>query len=218
MVKNLVEKGNLSAPLILYNRTKKRADDLSAQLEPGKTKIVSSIDDAVSTADVVFISLGDDKAVVESINSIMKQNVKSKLFVDCSTVHPDTTNALGKTITGNGARFVASPVFGPPAMADAGQLLFLLTGPRSDIDIVKPFTKGVMGRGDIELPDQEYGKSALLKLTGNSMILHMIESLSEAHTLAEKSGLGTENLHTLIEAMFPGNYVGYSNRFVMTCA
>lgn len=212
MVKNLVEKGNLSDPVVIFNRTKKRADDLSAQLGAGKAEVASTMDEAASAADIIFMCLGDDKSVTEAIDSMVKQSVKSKLFVDCSTVHPNTTNALGKTITAHGAHFVASPVFGAPAMAQAGQLVFLLAGAKGDIERVKPFTKGVMGKADIEFADQEYGKSSLLKMTGSTMILHMIESLSEAHTLAEKSGLGNAPLHALIENLFPGPYVAYSNR------
>lgn len=39
MCKNLVEKGNLDKPLVLYNRTKKRADDLASQLGGGKAQV-----------------------------------------------------------------------------------------------------------------------------------------------------------------------------------
>lgn len=40
----------------------------------------------------------------------------------------------------------------------------------------------------------------------------MVETLSEGHVLAEKSGLGSDNLHTFIETMFPGPYTAYSQR------
>lgn len=109
MCKNLVEKGNLDKPLILYNRTQKRADDLSAKLGSGKTKVVSQVRDAVKDSDIVFICLGDDDAVNATVDVILQENVKGKLIVDCSTVHPDTTNALEKRITEAGAEFVGGP-------------------------------------------------------------------------------------------------------------
>ena len=212
MVKNLVEKGNLSKPLLIYNRTKRRADDLSSDLGSGKTVVAGTIEEVVSEADIIFICLGDDKAITENVNTILAQDVKSKLLVDCSTVHPNTTNAIAKQVTNSGAHFVASPVFGAPAMANAGQLLFVLAGPRADVEKVKPYTKGVMGRADLDFSDQEPGKASLMKIIGNSMILHMVESLSEGHTVAETSGLGSDNLHSFIEAMLPGPFVAYSNR------
>jgi 3-hydroxyisobutyrate dehydrogenase-like beta-hydroxyacid dehydrogenase len=38
--------------------------------------------------------------------------------------------------------------------------------------------------------------------------------LSEGHVLAEKSGLGNDNLHQFIETMFPGPYTAYSTRML----
>jgi len=109
MCKNLVEKGSLDKPLILYNRTKKRSDDLSSALGADKTKVVDSINDAVKSADIIFMCLGDDAAVNAAVSAILEQEVVGKLIVDASTVHPDTTNALEKRLTAKGAEFVGMP-------------------------------------------------------------------------------------------------------------
>ena len=94
MCKNLVEKGNLDKPLILFNRTKKRSDDLASGLGADKTRVVDSINDVVKSADIIFMCLGDDAAVNSAVDIILEEDVKGKLIVDASTVHPDTTNAL----------------------------------------------------------------------------------------------------------------------------
>lgn len=109
MCKNLVEKGNLDKPLIIFNRTKKRAEDLSAKLDTGKAKVAESIEDAVAQSDVIFTCVADDKAINDTIDTALKGDVNGKLFVDCSTVHPDTTNGLGKRIEEKGATFIACP-------------------------------------------------------------------------------------------------------------
>lgn len=214
MCKNLVEKGDLDHPLIIFNRTQKRADDLNAKLPSGKSTIATSLEEAVSEADIVFTCLGDDAAIKDTIATAVKGDVKGKLFVDCSTVHPDTTNMLAKSIQGQGAELVACPVFGAPAMADNGQLVCVLAGPASAVEKVKPYCKGVMGRANIDLSDQPQGKATLLKIIGNTFILNMVETLSEGHTLAERSGLGNDNLHQFIETMFPGPYTAYSGRLI----
>ncbi|KAI9693115.1 MAG: hypothetical protein M1822_005110 [Bathelium mastoideum] len=210
MCKNLVEKGRLDKPLIIYNRTTKRAEDLAKQLPTGKTEVASSIDAAVKSSDIIFTCVGDDKAITDTIDACLKGDPKDKLFVDCSTVHPDTTNALAKTISAKGAGFVA--FFGAPAMADSGQLVLVLAGPASSVDKVKPYCTGVMGRAIIDFSDQQHGRATHLKIIGNTFILNMVETLAEGHALAEKSGLGSNNLHQFIETMFPGPYVAYSNR------
>ncbi|KAK8255738.1 NAD binding domain of 6-phosphogluconate dehydrogenase-domain-containing protein [Phyllosticta capitalensis] len=211
MCRNLSAKGNLDN-LVIYNRTKKRADDLAAQLAPAKSTVASSVQEAVQSADIIFTCLGDDKAVNDTIDAALQQDVKGKLFVECSTVHPETTNALAERITAKGAEFVASPVFGPPAMADAGELIFVLAGPAKSVEKVKPYATGVMGKSIIDFSDQQPGKASLLKVIGNTFVFQMIETLAEGHVLAEKSGLGGPQLHQFVEAVFPGPYTSYSER------
>lgn len=115
MCKNLVEKGDLGKPLLIFNRTQQRATDMSAQLPSGKSIVAQSIEDAVSRADIIFTCVGNDRAVIDTIDKAIETDIKSKLFVDCSTVHPDTTSTLERTISGKGADFVACPVFGRPS-------------------------------------------------------------------------------------------------------
>ena len=109
MCKNLVEKGNLSEPLIIFNRTQQRATDLQSKLPSGKSTVAPTLDEAVANSDIIFTCLGDDAAIQDTIATAIKGDVKGKLFVDCSTVHPDTTNMLAKSIGAQGAHFVACP-------------------------------------------------------------------------------------------------------------
>ena len=109
MCKNIVEKGNLDKPLILFNRTIKRANELKEKLPSGNSTVVSSIEEAVLNSDIIFICLGGDLAVKDTLAIAVKGDVKGKLFVDCSTIHPDTTNELAKSIEAQGAHFVACP-------------------------------------------------------------------------------------------------------------
>lgn len=99
-------------------------------------------------------------------------------------------------------------------MAEAGSLVCVMAGAKASVDKVKPYTKGVMGRADVDFSGQPAGNATLLKVIGNTFILNMVEVLSEGHTLAEKTGLGVENLHSFIETMFPGPYAAYSSRML----
>lgn len=210
MCANLVSKGNLDKPLILYNRTQKRSDDLSLKLGPSKTKVAPTIPEAVQHSDIILICVGDDAAVNDTVDTILSSDVKGKTIVDCSTVHPDTTNALEARITAAGAHFVGMPVFGAPAMADAGSLVCVVAGKAEAVKKVLPYTDGVMGRATIDFSNQPAGNATLLKVIGNTFILNMVNQLSEGHVLAEKSGLGVDNLHQFISTMFPGESLSCS--------
>lgn len=105
-------------------------------------------------------------------------------------------------------------MFGAPAAAVAAQLVYVLTGEPSSVDKIKPFTQGVMAKAIIPL-GSDVSKATLLKITGNTMILGMIEVLAEALVFAEKSGLGSDNLNTFIQLMFPHSpFAAYSTRML----
>ena len=215
MVKNIAEKGSFKPPFLIYNRTTKKAEKFANEtLEKGKdkVKVSSSIEECVKESDYIFTCVGDDAAIRETIDTALKGGSKGKLFVDLSTIHPDTTNELAKKITDAGAEFVACPVFGAPPMAWNGQLVTVLAGPKKSVDKVKPFTKDVIARADVDFSDQECGAATRLKIIGNTFILNMVEILSEGYVLAEKSGLGIENLHSFVETMFGMPYTAYSAR------
>lgn len=214
MCKNIIEKGNLDQPLILYNRTKQTAVELSNKLPEGKSQVVDSVQEGVSKADIVFTCLSNDAAVEGVVTEALKGSVKGKLIVDCSTIHPDTTDKLAKLVVDAGGEFVAAPVFGAAAMAEAGQLIGVLAGPKASVDKARPYFKGVMARAEIDMADEPYRQATTLKVIGNTFVVNMVEQLAEGYVLAEKTGLGTKHLQTFIENMFPGAYTAYSQRML----
>lgn len=215
MARNIAEKGKLDSPLLIYNRTKQRATDLSAKISPGKSEVVDSLKTIAAQADVIFLCLSNDKAVTVTVDALAAMgDLQGKLIVDCSTIHPDTSEAIAEILTSKGAEFVACPVFGAPPMAEAGQLVPVPAGPRGAVDRVKPYLEGVTARAIIDMSDEPYAKASTLKLVGNSFVLNMVEQIAEAHVLAEKAGLGTTYTHQFIEQMLPGIYPPYSNRML----
>lgn len=107
MCGNLVKKGNLSSPLVLYNRTESKAKDLAEKL--GNCQVSASIDDAVANADIIFSCLTDDNAVMDAFHQILQQDVKGKLFVSCSTTQPETADRLAEMVEANDAGMVTMP-------------------------------------------------------------------------------------------------------------
>ncbi|EEP78227.1 conserved hypothetical protein [Uncinocarpus reesii 1704] len=216
MVRNLVAKASLAHPLTLYNRSPARAVDLAASLPPGTTTVAASIADAVRPASIVFTCLGDDTAVESTITAALAADITDKLFVDCSTVHPDTSRRLEALLQSHGAHFIACPVFGAPPAADAGQLVCVQAGKKALVARVQPYFAGVMGRANIDLSaaSEDPGRAGMLKVLGNAMIFQMVSAVAEGMVAADKSGLGVDPLHRFLEAVFPGPYVGYSTRML----
>lgn len=217
MASNILKKSpenTYSGPLQLFNRSPARSA-LFVQKHPEHSiTIAESVAAATAAADIIFTCVGDDAAINSIFEAALAADAKGKLFVDCSTIHPDTTAALSAACEKSGARFVACPVFGAPAMADAGQLVSVPAGAPEDVKRVAPFLDGVMGRATLDFSGREPGTATHLKLVGNTFILAMVEAISEGLVLAETTGLGTDAVKQFLTTMFPGPYVAYADRMM----
>lgn len=67
MVKNLVEKGNLSKPVLIQNRTVARAEKLAEALGKDKVTPVTTVEEAVKQSDIIFSCLGKYLLVFQDI-------------------------------------------------------------------------------------------------------------------------------------------------------
>ena len=109
MTLNLAQKGNLSKPLILWNRTQARTEEHVEKIGKDKARVAKTIEEAVEASDIIFTMTGTDSADKSMYETALKVDVKGKIFVDCATVEPSTTNALAKSVEAKGASFLASP-------------------------------------------------------------------------------------------------------------
>ncbi|KAK7402871.1 hypothetical protein QQX98_011356 [Neonectria punicea] len=190
----------IGAPhLRYYNRTMSRGEPLQSQGGVPST----SVKDLVANTDIVFMSLSDDSALKSTLDSVLEAGdaLSGKLVVDTSTVHPDSSADAESRLAEKGAKFIASPVFGASPVAAQGQLLWIVAGPDDAVQSISPFLVGVMGRGVIRV-GQDVRQSSMMKTAGNFITAGMMELVAEAHVLAEKTGLGSQNLEALIEQQY----------------
>lgn len=219
MSANIAKKGP-QASLTLYNRTTARATAHAEALNNPNVKVATTIPEAISSADIIFTCLGDDNAlnaVTSSILATPNIDFSTKTFVDCSTVHPDTSRATEKAYAAAGASFVASPVFGAPNMADMGALIIVPAGKQSAISKARPFYEGVTASQTIDLSsgtggDIDVGRASTMKVIGNTFILNTVGVLAEAMTAAETTGLGVEPLKEWLGLFAPGPFAKYADR------
>ncbi|KAJ5319938.1 hypothetical protein PENANT_c040G04620 [Penicillium antarcticum] len=219
---NIAQKGPQNGPLILFNRTTSRATTHATKLGADKATVASTLPEAISTADLIFTCVGDDKALDSIVTAILSDktlNLSNKTFIDCSTVHPDTSRATETALLARGAGFVACPVFGAPNMADVGGLIVVPAGKQSSIAKVRPFLDGVVAKQSIDLSggtgaDIDVGKAATMKVIGNTFILNTVGVLAESLVAAETSGLGVAPLMEWIDLFAPGAFAKYAERMV----
>lgn len=96
-------------------------------------------------------------------------SLKDKIFVDCSTVYPQTVSGAVAQLKEQQAAFVAAPVFGGNPIAVDGKLVFAIGGPRSATEVVKPLIQDVMGRRVIDC-GEDATRASLLKIAGYGVV------------------------------------------------
>lgn len=144
--------------------------------------------------------VSDDQTLKHLVSEIanLGTSLKDKIFVDTTTVHPSTTTAVAIQLEQLGACYIAAPVFGSTPVAQAGQVLIAVAGNDAAITAINPLLKGVIARAVIRV-GTDPAQALLLKTTSNMLTAGMMYLISEAHTLAEKSGLPSTVLESLIE-------------------
>ena len=107
MTKNLVDHGNLSTPITLYNRTRTTAEEHCKAI--GHAKVAASLDELIAESDIIWSCLQDETAVQSTFETILGIEIEGKLFVESSTITPDNTNSIAKKVTEAGGQFLALP-------------------------------------------------------------------------------------------------------------
>ncbi|KAG8762170.1 hypothetical protein FRC11_010686, partial [Ceratobasidium sp. 423] len=199
-------------PLLVYNRSRAKCEKLQQEVGESKVKIVDTPAELASLADITLTSLGSDD-VVHSIYHDIAQTLEGtnrtgtaerpKIFVDTSTVYPKLTAEIDRLLSKiPHVHFVSGPVFGPPSAADKGLLVSALAGHYKSKKEVAYILVPAVSRKVIDLGGN-VEKAASMKLIGNSFILGAIELVAETQTLADKAGVGAEQLDAFIGDMFP---------------
>jgi 3-hydroxyisobutyrate dehydrogenase-like beta-hydroxyacid dehydrogenase len=207
MAHNLLKAGHA---LVVFNRTKGRADSLLAQ-----GAVWAPSPHAVAEQTEMVISVLADDAALQAValgeQGVLAGLAKNGVHVDMSTVSPDTTKSLAQGYHEQGVHFIAAPVFGRPEAAAAAKLWICPAGPIAVIERCRPLFDA-MGQGVIIVGTEPH-LANVLKLVGNFFVISAIETLSEAFTLAEKAGLRVETVLDVIKALLPVPlFLGYGTR------
>ncbi|OJI96816.1 hypothetical protein ASPVEDRAFT_158554 [Aspergillus versicolor CBS 583.65] len=206
--KHLATKSTLNS-LLYSNRTMSRGDPLRAIGATPETNFSK----LVAQCGIIFTMISNDAVLQNLVSSVTESNqsLKDKIFVDCSTVHPETVGLTVAKLKEKQADFLAAPVFGGNPIAVDGKLVFAIGGPKRASDLVKPLIQDVMGRKVIDC-GEDATKSSMLKIAGNIITVNLMEAVGEAQVFAERTGLGTGAMEELIGEAFGPVAGGYSKR------
>jgi len=183
MAERLVKAGfNLS----VWNRTRSKAEPLAA----AGAKLVERPSD-LNRVDILFtmVSTGDDlddvyfgaEGVASAAGSF------PRLAVDCSSIGLEQSADIRARVEALGSRFLAAPVSGNGKCVKAGKLSQVVSGPRADFEMARPFLEAIAGNGVAYVGEGDLAR--ICKIAHNVFLGVVIQNLAEMTILAERAGI-----------------------------
>ncbi len=190
IARRLIEAGHT---LSVWNRSPEKA----RPLEPAGAALARSPGELAAKVGTV-ITILTDAAAIETVydgpSGLLCGNVAGKLFMEMSTVRPQTEIDLAGRVRAKGAGFVECPVGGTVGPARQGKLIGLMGAEEDDAARARPILEQLCRRLEHVGP---VGNGALMKLAINLPLLVYWQALGEALALSRSVGLDPSRLMDL---------------------
>jgi 3-hydroxyisobutyrate dehydrogenase-like beta-hydroxyacid dehydrogenase len=203
MAANLLSKiparGRAGHPLVVYNRTRSKADQLVAD----GAVWADTPAEVGRRSTILFTMLARPEAVLETAlgpDGFLSALPAGALWVDCSTVNPSFSRRMAAEAKELGIRLVDAPVTGSKPAAQAGELVFMVGGEPGDFEECRPYLE-LMGKRTVHVGAQ--GAGASLKIVFNLLVGQSMLAFSEAISLGRSLGLSRETMHDFLIGALP---------------
>ena len=199
MCRNLMKAGYL---LTVYNRTK----DKEKLLTDAGAASAESTQALLSSCDVVFTMVSDDEAAKEIYTGneglLAIGNGNGKMFINTSTISPDTSKYLAAQCKDHNVDYLEAPVSGSVKPAEDSALVILTGGPKDIYNKAKPILHCL---GKLVMHIGDYGQGSVAKLAINLLVGFNVQGLAETILFAQKHGIDTKDMLTIINEGSCGN-------------
>ena len=179
---------SLGHEMMVWNRTADKARATGLPVAPTAGELAQR-------SEMVISILTDAKAVAQVYDEMLKGDVQGKLFIEMSTVRPDTQKALSRKVVSRGGKIIECPVGGTIGPAKEGKLFGFVGGETADVARAKPVLEQMCRRFEHVGP---IGAGARFKLAINLPLLVYWQALGEALSLVRDLGLDPNRLMDIL--------------------
>ncbi|NOH22324.1 NAD(P)-dependent oxidoreductase [Vibrio europaeus] len=175
----------------VFNRTKAKAEQWANDYQGTACETPKQ---AAQDCDIVFVCVGNDddvRSVIYGEDGIFSGLKEGAVLVDHTTTSAELAVELAIAAQTNGNHFIDAPVSGGQAGAENGVLTIMCGGDQAIFDQVAP-VMGVYAKQMTLLG--ENGQGQRCKMVNQICIGGILQGLSEALLLAQKSGLDIEQV------------------------
>ena len=180
----------LGHEVTVWNRTREKTRALAA----AGTAVAATPSELATRAEIVITFLTDALAIdamYHGADGLLAGDVRGKLFIDMSTVRPQTEIALAAKVKAKGAAFIECPVGGTIGPAKEGRLFGFAGGEAGDVARAKPVLDQLCRRVEHL---GAVGAGASMKLAINLPLLVYWQALGEALSLCQPLGIDATRL------------------------
>ncbi len=179
--------------VIVWSRTRGKAESLAERLG---VEAAPSVERALDEAEAAIAFLADDEALISVASQVNRAD--GLVFVDSSTVTPETASRVGEYLEGRGACYVEAPVLGGPRVVREGRLTVIAAGRGLCKRMAAPLLGALAARVVDAGEDPRVAQA--LKLAYNQVLISSLALLSEALATARSYGASLD----LLESVFEG--------------
>ncbi len=178
MAKNLK---NAGYDIHVWNRTVEKA-------EKSGLPYIEDLKQLIEEKNIIITMLFGSQSVKEVYSKIFSyfDDLTEKVFIDMTTIHPDTAKWLSEEIIKRNGNFLEAPVLGSVIPAEKGELTIVVSGDKEiyerNLDIFQVLGKEIFYMGD-------YGLASTMKLINNTVLGSFMAVLAEAYAFAKKVGI-----------------------------
>jgi len=180
----------LGHEVTVWNRSADKARALAAL----GAKAAGTPGELAAQSEIVISILANAEAVDAAYSGkqgLLSADVKGKLFIEMSTVRPETEKAQAEKVRSRGAAMIECPVGGTVGPARDGKLFGFVGGEAADVARAKPLLDQMCRRVEHVGP---VGAGSSMKLAINLPLLVFWQSFGEALSLCEQLGLDPARL------------------------
>ncbi|NDJ77047.1 MAG: NAD-binding protein [Chloroflexi bacterium] len=182
MARNLMGAGH---DLVVHNRSRAIVEQLASE---GATPATSPREVA-EQSDFVFTNLPDSpdvELVVLGADGVLAGAHAGMIYIDNSTIKPETARRIAAELEKVGAAGLDAPVSGGDIGAKAGTLSIMVGGPQEAYDRALPLFE-VLGKTITRVGDSGAGQIA--KAANQTVVAGTMVAMCEALVLAQKAGV-----------------------------
>jgi len=180
----------LGREVAVWNRTAAKTVPLAA----AGAQVAATPKALAARAEAVITILTDAAAIDTAYRGpggLLVGDVKGKLFIEMSTVRPETQRALAEAVRAKGAALVECPVGGTTGPAKEGKLFGFAGGDAADVARARSILEQLCRRIEHVGP---VGAGASMKLAINLPLLVFWQAFGEALALTQPLGLDAARL------------------------